>query len=129
MNYALVNAFVKLIAPEVTIIFSKTEYNSFDFGTDCIYFNPFDRNDKGFMKHICKKHKCNFVPNFDLNLWTILHEIGHYYTSDIITFDEEEESTPCYFDQNEEWEATEWAINYIKTHRIFCEIFNKILKM
>ena len=127
MNRFLITAFVKSVCPQISIIFTESEHNSFDFVNDCIYFNPTEKNDGGFLKHIVKKHNYKLCPTFSLNLWTILHEIGHYMTTDIIDFDEEDEENINYFDRQEEWLATEWAINFVKNHYFYCTIINRVL--
>ncbi len=127
MNYPIINAFVKIVCPEATLIFTKCQPNNYDFINDRIYFNPFDKNDCGFLDHIYKNHHCRFCYQFSLNLWTILHEIGHCKTNDIIDFDEEDEQNINYFDRDDEWQATEWAINFVKNHYAICLFINSVL--
>jgi hypothetical protein len=67
-------------------------------------------------------------------LWTLLHELGHYFTLDVWETEEEEETRlMCsliseeeaqsntaiqdrYFDLSREWEATEWAICFAENN-------------
>jgi len=133
---------VKLIAPRVRI---KRAENGceFEWDTNTIYY---DRNDDpqdvGFMRHLREKH---FFPNperYSHRLWSILHELGHYFNPD-----EEEDTiskaicallpldfaqtTPTlqdmYYDSPDEFAATEWACDWIDFHPFLSSLFSALL--
>ena len=115
--------FTKMVCSEIKIRFSNNG-SYFDFNSDCIYLDP-NENDCGF---------------YSLLVWSILHEIGHYYTLDFCDDDSELrlflafcdgsliEIQDAYFNLESEWEATEWAIDFIIEHSKLCKFFSKILK-
>lgn len=86
-----------------------------------------DNDDRGFLRHLAQVHKCKFVNEFDLIVWSILHEVGHYFTFDEDDLDNEfndrlalsvcegadEKIQDRYFNLPSEWKATEWAIKYL----------------
>lgn len=105
---------------------------------DCVIGYHFDQFCPTFIKHIKEKHHFPQIMQINENLFSLLHEIGHYYTFSccLVTDEEEEirtfycdlpEETPSalvlnstfmdiYYDLPLEWEATEWAIQFCKKH-------------
>lgn len=101
-----------------------------------------------FQKHIRNKHHYDSAHKFSATLWTILHEMGHHFTSD--DFDEsiEDEEAPIramcamiplneamekgiedtYYDLPTEFAATEWAINFIKSHPRKARLFDLMVR-
>lgn len=130
--------FTKMVCSEIKIRFSNSG-SYFDFNSDCIYLDP-KENDCGFLRHLSQVHKCGFSNDYSLLVWSILHEIGHYYTLDFCDDDSELrlflafcdgsliEIQDAYFNLESEWEATEWAIDFIIEHSKLCKIFSKLLK-
>lgn len=130
--------FTKIVCSEIKIRFSNNG-SYFDFDSDCIYLDPTE-NDCGFLRHLAQVHRCNFTNDYPLIVWSILHEIGHYYTLPFCDDDYELrlflticdpsiiEIQDLYFNLESEWEATEWAINFINEHSKLCKYFSKILK-
>ena len=134
--------FVKTIVPELKIQFVK-DGSSFDWTEDKIYFQ-FNEPDCGFMRHLKQVHHFKKANCIHLTIWTLLHEIGHYFTLDdceedletkaicsIINKDDAEHMEmlqDMYFNMESEWEATEWAINYVINHYKKCKIFSKLVK-
>ena len=94
-----------------------------------------DSEDMGFMRHLSKVHKCSFANEYPVLLWSILHEVGHYFTFDEDTLDDETDERIVlsaidnkklmrsvaiqnrYFNLESEWLATEWAINFVANNR------------
>lgn len=130
--------FTKMVCSEIKIRFSnKGSY--FDYDSDCIYLDPTEE-DCGFFRHLTEVHKCSFADKYPMIMWSILHEIGHFYTIDFCEDDYEMrlflslcdgskiEIQDSYFNLESEWEATEWAINFIIDNPKLCKKFSKILK-
>ena len=96
--------------------------------------------DGGFLHHLAVEHKCSFVNEISLPLWTILHELGHLATEDecedeseylareLLNIDGTELANKAYFNLESEWRATEWAIEYAKKHPFKCIIFGDLLR-
>lgn len=84
------------------------------------------------------------ADRYSLALWTLLHEIGHYNTVDYAEDDliaraicglaSREEALKdlklqdIYFNIENEWEATEWAIEWINSHKRIAKILNWIVR-
>lgn len=133
---------VKLIAPTVHI--KKTnEGSAFEWDTNTIYYDrkpdPFD---KCFMRHVKEKHLFPYADNYSFRLWSILHELGHYFNPD----EEEDEwgKALCallpveqtlndieiqdyYYDSPDEIAATAWAIEWIEEHPKLASLFSALL--
>lgn len=133
----------KVIAPELTVKFDEDDFTCFDFEEDTIVIGgDFDGEDYGFMRHLREVHNFADADKFSRRLWTILHEVGHYETDgdcedDTYTramlgcFGEEVLSSPkiqdLYFNLKSEWVATEWAIDWIQSHKFLAHLFNFIV--
>lgn len=135
---------VNTICPEVTLIFNHEDDSYYEYVTDIISVDPEPQADDGFLRHLAEVHKCGFAYDYPLILWTILHEVGHYYTlEDVICDDEIETRVLCatvplevardnerirnmYYNLPSEWEATEWAIDFIAENTAFCKEFCEI---
>ena len=131
--------FVKIIAPFLKVSFTKDDF-SYSILQKTIYIatKPIE-NDYGFARHIEEKHFFAEVYNFSAVMWAILHEIGHYFTIDYCVEDDRATRALCalfdnppkaiqdlYFDLESEYEATEWAINYVNAHTALCKLFSKM---
>ena len=143
MNKFFIWLFIKSIVPKLKVKFTD-EGSSFEQSTNTLYLT-FNEENFGFMRHLKKVHGVQGADSFDVMIWTILHEIGHYFTIDYCTEDEtitrimcslmdketvqqSEDIQDMYFNLESEWEATEWAIDYIIKHQAKCEIFNILIK-
>lgn len=145
MKKFLIWLFIKSIVPKMKIVFTPNEGSSFEWSTDTIYLDV-NENCDGFMRHLKNVHGIRGADNFNIIIWQILHEIGHYFTLDFIDEDEDEQTERAicalideetannseaiqdlYFNLEAEWQATEWAIDYIKIHFIKCRFFSKLL--
>ena len=142
------NYIVKSIAPEINVIYDETEPTCFDHDLKAISIGvDFQDDDCGFMRHIKFNHDYPEAEEYSLTLWSILHELGHYFTSNngYISTEELAEYALCglipreiaennesiqnmYFDIESEWNATEWAINWIKDNTDLARQFNDLLK-
>lgn len=108
---------VKVVFTDMT-----SEYDSLN---SMIYIN-LDEGGEEFLYHIIKQHGFEDARKYSNSFWTVLHELGHYFTENTIEdFPEMPEKT--YFDDECEFLATEWAINFILSHKIFSQIFSKII--
>ena len=140
----IVTLFVKDRDDELSIVFTD-EGNEYDYVQSCIYFNPHDLEDCGFLRHLREVHGFTDCDKYSLLLWTLLHEIGHHFTIDYCEEDEMETRMLCamcskeeaeksthiqdlYFNLESEWEATEWAIEFVSTNPILCETLSKKLE-
>lgn len=127
---------------DVEVVFDTDEGSYFDGDTDTININLNELNqDYGFMRHLREVHKCNFWDKYSPLLWTILHEVGHYYTLDDYDSEAEEGEriilslvnekglqNPMvqdrYFNLPSEWGATEWAIHFVEDNTELCKEFD-----
>lgn len=130
---------------EVTYIKDKGYYYEYDSNTLNVAIN--DREDYGFIRHLKECHGCNFAEEFDLNFWSILHEIGHYEIADYIFESNEElelrfalaltdesikdnkKIQDLYFNLTSEFEATEWAIEWIENNLDKAKNFNRLIEL
>jgi hypothetical protein len=132
--------FIKTINPRIKIKYDEDMF-AFCFTNNTLYYN-FDIIDMGFLRHMRECHK--WEPQFSVMLYSLLHELGHYYMQDCIDENELEIRSMCallpvetvlenieiqntYFNLESEFEATEWAIEYSVNHRKFCKIFDHLL--
>lgn len=135
---------IKLIAPQVHLRRTK-DGTEFDYDTNTIYYDakpdPFD---KCFIRHVKEKHNFPIADNYSFRLWSILHELGHYFNDDV---EEDEwakalcavlskeqalndvEIQDYYYDSPDEFEATEWAIIWIEEHPRLAKLFSKLLDL
>lgn len=128
----------KCIAPKVKFSFDNNDSSYYNSSTDNINISVEDAEDsEDFLAHVRQYHNFHETQLARPLVWVMLHEIGHYYT---FVEDDDEDSLRiilnmafeveeagrriAYYNLPNEWEATEWAINYIKKHRIFVKILN-----
>jgi len=132
--------FVTDIDEELSVTFEKDGYY-FLSAENCINIDLTDFDDCGFIRHLKEFHNCNWADKFDLHLWSILHEIGHYETEDLLDEDTGEQEIRFwlsltnkdishniniqneYFNLTSEYYATDWAKDWIINHK---EEANKI---
>jgi hypothetical protein len=136
----IVFLFIKTINPRIKIKYDENDF-AFCFKNNTLYYN-FNLIDMGFLRHMRECHKRE--PQFGLMLYSLLHELGHYYMQDCISEDEIETRAYCallpvdfvlerpeiqnlYFNLESEFEATEWAIQYTIKHNRKCKIFNHLI--
>lgn len=132
----------KLIAPRVRLR-KGDNGTEFDYEEDIIYYDPKpDPFDKCFMRHVKEKHLFPIGDRYSFRLWSILHELGHYFNPD----EEEDEFgkalcaiTPkeialeskeiqdLYYDSPDEIAATAWAIEWIEQHPKLSSLFSALL--
>lgn len=134
----IVRNFIKTICPEIRVRFKRNS-NYYESSNCTIYIDLADKNDGGFMRHLRYNHGFTLAYKYSLLMWTILHELGHYFTED--EYEDSEEDTEIrnlcslidreisdndselqdvYFNLKTEWVATEWAINFVKSNPFFC---------
>lgn len=100
-----------------------------------------------FLWHIEKRHKFKNARKYSPFFWTILHEVGHIKadTEESVEKDKEMEalvkllcsiadnekewnsSAVLHFEEKSEWDATDWAIDYIERHPLISHIVNYLL--
>lgn len=139
----ILKGFCKAYAPEINLIESDTCY--YDKENKIIGF-CFDEIDSCFDRHIIYEHNFPYIKNINPNLFSLLHEIGHYYTMDTCASTEEEDELKAifsiisyeevrddyntlrqYFNLEEEWVATEWAINFCKENPLLIQVLTDTL--
>ena len=120
--------------------FNFGEDTHIDHDDEIIYINCNDNVDMVF-NHIINSHRRYEFLDYEPIIMVVLHEIGHYMIFDNLTendfneyalinlgidliIDENnkyqlttEELNRPYFDTTIEWNATEWALDYIKEHK------------
>lgn len=135
----------KIVAPRLKIRYDDNEQTCYDCNEECLIIgNDFYSDGCGFMRHLREVHGYINADQYSLALWTLLHEIGHYYTIDYaednlivraicrLTSYEEASKNPklqdIYYNIENEWEATEWAIKWIDSHKKIAKILNWIVR-
>jgi hypothetical protein len=137
-------AFVKSIDEELSVTFKNDGYY-FVSADNSVNIDLTDFEDYGFMRHLVEVHKCEWATEFNLHLWSILHEIGHYETEDEICEEDGEEEIRYwlsltdkdmakdtniqngYFNLTSEYFATEWAIEWIENNYEHAKKINDII--
>lgn len=88
-----------------------------------------DEEDRAFRKNFISR--CPLAQGFSDVTISILHEIGHYFTKEYLTFEYYAEadniSGEAYFNLPAEKVATDWAINWLQdsTNRKIAKVFEK----
>jgi hypothetical protein len=128
---------VKILAPNVKVNVDTTDSTSFDFAHNKIIIGyDFNDDEFGFNYHLKTAHKCKFADKISNELWTILHELGHYYANAGIEDEEQaqfvrsicailgddivkgnREVQAMYYNLPSEWTATEWAIDFVRKNK------------
>lgn len=91
--------------------------------------------DCGFMRHLREVHGVKWANTIHEHIWTVLHEIGHYYTYskyenneheynirmkfEELSFDTVNRSPKLqniYYNMKSEYVATKYAVDFIKRH-------------
>lgn len=146
MNIRALNLFVKLVLEKGEKAYFSKKYQSFtNLENDYVVINPMSapNTDDSFIQHIKNSHGYNKVVNYPCAMWTALHEIGHLRTDDesetdlktrgfcqfayennLMTYDQ---INSIYYDMPDEWAATEWAIDFVESHKTFCKIFARLI--
>jgi len=149
MNKRKIRRIVRSIAPELRVTFKKGNGNWYDEDEHKVNFDFEDVSpdtDGGFLYHLEHSHECGEVLTVPFSVWTLLHEIGHYFTLDFVRRTEQTEfikivcsiysreeaqANPelakMYFDLPEEWHATEWAIDFVQSHCLLARLLEKYL--
>ena len=148
MRNFIAKLFIKTINPFIKVNLYYGEGSAYSFTDKTIHLNLRDiEGENEFLNHLATIHKCSFVNEFPLELWTLLHELGHHYTkADIInpeldylarvainntdtsSYENTQDEANAYFNLESEWRATEWAIRYAKKHPFKCLIFGDLLR-
>lgn len=121
----------KLIGKDVRATVDHDDYTSYDIETDKIVVGgDINEDEYGFLSHLKTAHKVNWVGKLSYATWSFLHEVGHHFT--IGNFDDEDLvegtfSDEPYFDKEVEWVATEWAIEWVKTHPMLARIVDMLI--
>ena len=136
----------KLIEPRLAV--KKGQTGSFYYDTDkkaLIIGNYPDLNEYGFMRHLGYEHGYGYdnAGKYRYALWHLLHEIGHFHIEDEYGDNREERKYVKEFgkymlsnraiqdelyNRGVEWAATEWAIKWIKKHKIKAKVLSLLLK-
>lgn len=100
--------------------------------------------DSQFIDHIYKSHGYKRAYEISPQIWTALHEVGHIKTEcdgdedalmrKFCEWANDEGALPqktinrLWYEMPDEWAATEWAIDFVKKHYIFCKLFGKAVE-
>lgn len=98
----------------------------------------------GFLRNLREVHGCKEWNDVEIAVWSLLHEIGHYHTFEYTMDDaftrafcaiiplEAAMSDPSiqdmYFEIESEYEATEWAIDWVQKNFWRSRLLNKLLR-
>lgn len=140
-----IREFVSLIDKDITVCFDDTYY--YDYENEWVVYAPDNLEDNGFLRHLNEYHSDARGLELSLLTWSILHEIGHYYTWDEAYENEEEmwerycyqhfpsetveqskAMQDAYFNMDSEWTATEWAIEFAKENYPMVKAFDGIFR-
>lgn len=134
----------KIVCPKVHFHFEKDGSLCYDYGKDCINLSDeMWKDDIGFLRNLREMHDCEEWNFVGIAVWSLLHEIGHHFTYDF-TDDDMETRVICamvsktfardsaeiqdlYYGIESEYEATEWAIDWVQSHRFLARLINKLL--
>lgn len=87
-----------------------------------------EEEDKGFLQHIYSVHGFADAYSYSELFWSVLHEVGHYCTENCLeTHKGSDNSVYEYYEQDVEWNATEWAIDYILCHQKLSNFLSKFI--
>lgn len=143
INSILAKVLIKSINPKIKC-YTNDEDNYYSPQDDSVHICPVEYYLPSFTEHLYNTHQCSYAYDFPQIYWSILHEVGHYYTDDAYDEDdllvrlvygldaEEEESQLTdedYYNLDSEYEATEWAMEYVQNHPIKSKIFGKLFKL
>ena len=141
-NEETITTFIKSFDERIAVTFEES---------GCCYFNHMDRilnvdlNSfdseliRYFREHVIEKHGFGVIKNINDITFAILHELGHYFCHHtyggldplerffIMLNPSVRGRQYEYFDREVEWEATEWAINFIKTNYAVVKLFEEKL--
>lgn len=146
----LIQTIARQTEEEISVLFAEDEPMAYDWENNAVIIG-YDLDDEqstsAFLDHLRNTHKCNFARKFSARLWSVLHEVGHHFTQDDELYENDLEMrailalvpTPTtdegyrnianmYFDLPSEYEATEWAINYVRNNYTECQQFDQKLK-
>lgn len=130
-----------LVGKEYNVYFAKKcqPFASPDEGLIVLNFLP-GATDASFVAHIKNRHGYGRAQKISTELWTALHEVGHTKTCDFVEYDGEtryalelaqkfggdlEKINNLYYELEDEWAATEWAIQFVKKHYRLCRLISK----
>ena len=98
----------------------------------------------GFLRHLREEHGCKEWNKVNVGVWSLLHEIGHYHTFDYVEDDsftrafcavipldvakEYSKYQDLYFNMESEFEATEWAIEWLHKNPWRSRLVNLLLR-
>lgn len=143
MRFFLMKLLAFFACPSIPV--RKGDSNYYDCENESITLAEVDEDDCGFMRHVVKVHGFKEASSYGYDILTVLHEVGHAKTLDFCESDELPTRALCasysveeardsiaiqdlYFNLESEWEATEWAINFIKSHPFLCKAFSVLLR-
>lgn len=137
-----IKKFIADLDEELTIVFS--DECSYEESTETIYYSDKidEYYDLGFMRHVIHVHNFLDAQLYGIKLLSLLHEIGHHFTlyyceddsmsrficqnlSDTEILDPKYQD--IYYNIEAEWEATEWAIQFIRENKELCKRLTRLL--
>lgn len=146
MNVRALNLFTKIALHGKGKAYFTKKYQSFtQLEDEYVVINPLSAADEDdtFIQHIKNSHGFKNVNKYACPIWTTLHEIGHLRTNDDVEDDPDtrnfcqyaydngildyDQINSLYYDMPDEWAATEWAIEFVKSHKILCKIFTYLI--
>lgn len=141
MNVELLLNFIKSFDEDVEVVYVPKIQPMFSSEGTIFIGDDFENNATYFVDHMVEKHLCapDLVKSLSIPMWSVLHEIGHYFTWDDEEWEKEQIARHLidyvskgktfmslesvrkivqfrHFDLPLEWVATDWAIDYVETH-------------
>ena len=131
-----IKKYANKLIPEFEVKISRKDNTAINHAEEIIKLNP-DEDFSMVIDHMEKVHGAKFIKKYDPLFVAMLHEVGHYMTFDFIDDSEYEiymlmvtglqlatkeynnfvQLSDAYFNTTVEWEATEWALNYISENQ------------
>lgn len=139
MKNNLIYGLTKLALGKDGKVMATNKYMSFadiDEGLVVINLNK-TATEKSFLNHIRDSHGFKRAYEISPQIWSALHEVGHIKTDDFVEDNPEMRATietlyqfggdidklnKLWYEMPDEWEATEWAIDFVKRHFRLCKL-------
>lgn len=138
-----VKTIVRLFDRSIKVERDNTLNTCFDFDTNVLNIGYDKYDTEKFKAHMSECHQFNPSKAAD-DVWVVLHELGHFFTDEDVYDNHEafqmaaimrlamgltEKENYDYYNMPREWEATEWAIDWVRHHPLLVKVLNHFVKL